>query len=100
MIGEFMNNLKRFKIGGVIVLEDLNIRHIRSSKRSRNRNVRTSEKLYHAKVMEPMKGIFITENCDNMDSSGFCMGHAMSREEFVSKYCGGIEPPSIDYSNE
>jgi hypothetical protein len=25
-----------------------------------------------------------------MDSSGFCLGHEMSMEEFVEQYCSGI----------
>jgi hypothetical protein len=27
-----------------------------------------------------------------MDVSGFCLGHKMSRVEFVERYCEGIEP--------
>jgi hypothetical protein len=29
--------------------------------------------------------------CDKTDVSGFCLGHKISREEFLKRYCGGIE---------
>jgi hypothetical protein len=29
--------------------------------------------------------------CDKTDVSGFCLGHKISREEFLKRYCGKIE---------
>jgi hypothetical protein len=29
--------------------------------------------------------------CDKTDVSGFCLGHKISREEFLKRYCGEIE---------
>lgn len=97
-MNEILSKCKRFKIGGTIVLEDLHIRHIRESSKSRGRggNVKVSEKMYHSGVFEPIFGKYITRDCDNMDNSGFCLGHPMSREEFLQKYCDGIEPLSIE----
>jgi hypothetical protein len=27
-----------------------------------------------------------------MDFSGLCLGHKMSKGEFLKRYCGGVEP--------
>jgi len=27
-----------------------------------------------------------------MDVSGLCLGHKISKEEFLRRYCGGVEP--------
>jgi hypothetical protein len=35
-----------------------------------------------------INGKYKTLGCNSMDSSGFCSGHEMSREEFMKKYCG------------
>ena len=39
---------------------------------------------------------FITLGCDNMDDSGYCLGHQIKREEFIQKWCAGIEPPQLN----
>jgi hypothetical protein len=33
-----------------------------------------------------------TLECDRMDVSGLCLGHKISRKEFLERYCGGIKP--------
>ena len=38
---------------------------------------------------------YYTEGCDNMDEMGFCQGHSMTRQEFINRFCNGIEPPEI-----
>jgi len=30
--------------------------------------------------------------CNRMDFSGLCLGHKISRKEFIERYCGGVEP--------
>ncbi len=35
---------------------------------------------------------FITKKCDSMDESGFCSGHIITRDEFINKWCNGIDP--------
>ena len=34
-----------------------------------------------------------------MDVSGFCLGHKMSKEEFLRRYCGGVEPETKTNKN-
>jgi hypothetical protein len=31
-----------------------------------------------------------------MDVSGFCSGHKMSEEDFLKRYCGGVEQEAKD----
>jgi hypothetical protein len=47
--------------------------------------------MYHSEVVK-FNGRYQTLGCDRMDISGFCLGHRISREEFLERYCGGIEP--------
>jgi hypothetical protein len=51
---------------------------------------RTGCMMFHSKVVRN-SGKYETVGCDKMDSSGFCLGHEMSMEEFMKKYCSGIE---------
>jgi hypothetical protein len=46
--------------------------------------------MFHSKLVRN-KGKYKTLGCDKMDSSGFCLGHEMSMEEFYEKYCHGTE---------
>ncbi len=46
--------------------------------------------MFHSKMVRN-NGRYETLGCDKMDSSGFCLGHEMSMEEFLKKYCSGIE---------
>lgn len=90
----------RFKLGGAIVLEDLNLRHIKESLKRRRGSIIISEKLYHSNRVDINGKVYITENCDNMDEAGICRGHPMSREDFINMYCNGIEPPTLEYDND
>ncbi len=47
--------------------------------------------MFHTKCIR-INGHYQTLECNRMDGSGFCLGHRMSREEFLERYCGGIEP--------
>jgi hypothetical protein len=47
--------------------------------------------MFHSLVMNSY-GHCYTFGCDRMDFSGLCPGHKMSREEFIERYCGGVEP--------
>jgi len=51
---------------------------------------RNSSLMFHSKLVRN-NGKYQTLGCDKMDSSGFCLGHEMSMEEFYEKYCPGIE---------
>jgi hypothetical protein len=46
--------------------------------------------MFHSEV-ERIGGKYLTLGCDKMDDSGFCLGHKMSRKEFIEKYCMEIE---------
>ena len=47
--------------------------------------------MYHSEVIRS-NGHYQTLRCDRMDVSGLCLGHKMSRKEFLDKYCRGTEP--------
>jgi hypothetical protein len=47
--------------------------------------------MFHSKIIR-FNGSYQTLGCDRMDVSGFCLGHKISREEFLERYCGGTEP--------
>jgi hypothetical protein len=49
-----------------------------------------SKLMFHSIVVR-VNGEYRTLGCDNMDDSGFCLGHEISREEFLEKYCNGVE---------
>jgi hypothetical protein len=51
---------------------------------------RTGSMMFHSKVVRN-NGKYQTVGCNKMDSSGFCLGHEMSMEEFLEKYGSGIE---------
>jgi len=46
--------------------------------------------MFHSEV-ERIGGRYLTLGCDKMDDSGFCLGHKMSRGEFLEKYCKEME---------
>jgi hypothetical protein len=50
-----------------------------------------NSKMYHSEVIR-FNGHYQTLECDRMDVSGLCLGHKMSKEEFLKRYCGGVEP--------
>jgi hypothetical protein len=47
--------------------------------------------MFHSEVLRT-NGKYQTLGCDKTDVSGFCSGHKMSKEEFLKRYCGGVEP--------
>ncbi len=46
--------------------------------------------MFHSEVLRT-NGKYQTLGCDKTDVSGFCLGHKISREEFLKRYCGEIE---------
>jgi hypothetical protein len=47
--------------------------------------------MYHTEVIR-FNGHYKTLECDRMDASGLCLGHKISRKEFLERYCDGIKP--------
>jgi hypothetical protein len=72
---------KAYRIGKSIILPDVRWVILDS---------RTGCMMFHSKVVRN-NGRYETLGCDRMDSSGFCLGHEMSMEEFLEKYGSGIE---------
>ena len=73
--------MKVYSIGNSIVLP--HVRYV-------NHGGRISI-MFHTEVIW-VNGHYTTVGCDRMDVSGFCLGHKMSRDEFVERYCRGIDP--------
>jgi hypothetical protein len=55
--------------------------------------------MFHSQLIR-VNGQYKTLGCDRMDISGFCLGHKMSRKEFLERYCGGVEPEIRRDKNE
>lgn len=51
---------------------------------------RNDSLMFHSQLVRN-NGKYRTLGCDKMDSSGFCLGHEMSMEKFLERYCCGIE---------
>jgi len=49
-----------------------------------------NSKMYHSEVIR-FNGHYQTLECDRMDVSGLCLGHKISRKEFLERYCDGIK---------
>jgi hypothetical protein len=47
--------------------------------------------MFHSPVTQT-NGQLYTSRCDKTDVSGLCLGHKMSRKEFLETYCNGVEP--------
>lgn len=47
--------------------------------------------MFHSEVIR-FNGHYKTLGCNRMDVSGLCLGHKISRKDFVERYCVGIEP--------
>ena len=47
--------------------------------------------MFHSNIINS-HGHCHTLGCDRTDISGLCSGHRMSKEEFLKRYCGGVEP--------
>jgi len=72
---------KAFCVGQSIILP-----HVRFVRHGRLKTMM----MFHSIVMKT-NGKHKTLGCNKMDDSGFCLGHEMSRKDFLNKYCHGIE---------
>jgi hypothetical protein len=73
--------MKAYHIGKSIILS-----HVRYVSRGGRNSM-----MFHSEVIR-FNGHYQTLRCDKMDVSGLCSGHKMSKEEFLKRYCGGVEP--------
>jgi len=73
--------MKAYRIGKSIILP--NVRYVNCGGRN--------SMVFHSEVIR-VNGHYQTLGCDRMDISGLCSGHKISKEEFLRRYCGGIEP--------
>jgi len=74
-------NMKAYCIGKSIILP--HVRYINNGKRN--------SMMFHSHVINS-HGHCHTLGCNRMDFSGLCLGHKMSKGEFLKRYCGGVEP--------
>jgi len=74
-------NMNAYRIGKSIILP-----HVRYINRDGCNSM-----MFHSEVIR-LNGQYQTVGCDRTDVSGLCSGHKMSKEEFLKKYCGGVEP--------
>lgn len=72
--------MRVYCIGQSIVLP--NVRYVNNGK---NTGI-----MFHSEVLRT-NGKYQTLGCNKTDASGFCLGHKISREEFLRRYCGEIE---------
>jgi hypothetical protein len=54
--------------------------------------------MFHSEVVRS-HGRCQTVGCDRTDVSGLCSGHKMSKEDFLRRYCDGVEP-EVQINNE
>jgi hypothetical protein len=73
-------SMKAYCIGNAIILA-----HVRFIAQGE-----CNSKLYHTEVIR-FNGHYQTLECDRMDVSGLCLGHKISRKEFLERYCDGIK---------
>ncbi|MEW6002281.1 MAG: hypothetical protein AB1638_06500 [Nitrospirota bacterium] len=71
--------MKVYRIGKSIILP--HVRYV-------NHGGRKTMLMFHSEVLR-INGKYKTLGCDKMDDSGFCLGHEISRKEFLERYCGG-----------
>lgn len=81
--------MRVYRIGNSIVLP-----HVRYVNHGGHINV-----MFHTQIIW-VKGHYKTVGCDKMDISGFCLGHKMSRDEFLERYCDGVEPEAMRDKNK
>ena len=74
-------NMEAYCMGKSIILP--HVRYINSGG--------SNSMMFHSPVTE-LNGQFYTSGCNKMDVSGLCLGHKMSRKEFLEKYCNSVEP--------
>jgi hypothetical protein len=75
------NVMRAFCMGNTIILA--HVRFIAHGDRN--------SKMYHSGV-RGFNGHYHTPECDRMDVAGLCLGHKISRKDFLERYCGGMEP--------
>ncbi len=73
--------MKAYRIGNSIILP--HVRYVNCGGRN--------SMVFHSDVIR-VNGHYQTLGCDRMDISGLCSGHKISKEEFLRRYCGGVEP--------
>jgi hypothetical protein len=73
--------MKGYRIGKSIVLP-----HVRYVNHGSHKG-RQAMLMFHSVVIKT-NGKHKTLGCNRMDDSGFCLGHEISREKFLEKYCG------------
>lgn len=73
--------MKAYSVGKSIILP--HVRYVNSEGRK-------DSMMFHSKLVR-INGKYQTLGCNKMDASGFCLGHEMSREEFLKRFCEGIE---------
>lgn len=76
--------MRTYRIGKTIVLP-----HVRYVNHGEHAGI-----MFHSEVLR-INGKYQTLGCDKTDVSGFCLGHKISREEFLKRYCGDIEMEKI-----
>jgi len=47
--------------------------------------------MFHSHIINS-DGHCHTLGCNKADFSGLCLGHKMSKEDFLKRYCNGVEP--------
>ncbi|OGW40333.1 MAG: hypothetical protein A2Y97_10405 [Nitrospirae bacterium RBG_13_39_12] len=72
--------MKGYRIGKSIVLP--NVRYVNHGRH----NGRNTMMMFHSDVIKN-NGKHKTLGCNKMDASGFCLGHEISMEDFLEKYC-------------
>ena len=72
--------MRVYRIGKSIVLP-----HVRYVNHGAHTGV-----MFHSEVLRS-NGKYQTLGCDKTDVSGFCLGHKISREEFLKRYCDETE---------
>jgi len=77
--------MKVYRLGKSIVLP-----HVRFVNHG-SKNGRQMMMMFHSLVIKT-NGKHKTVGCNRMDDSGFCLGHEISKKDFLEKYCGTMEP--------
>jgi len=76
-----LTEMKAYCLGKSIILP--HVRYI-------NHGSRNTMMMFHTYVVKT-NGKHKTLGCDRMDDSGFCLGHEMSRKEFLERFCGELD---------
>jgi hypothetical protein len=81
--------MKAYRIGRSVVLP-----HVRFINHGAQKNM----VMFHSDIIR-INGKHKTLGCNRMDDSGFCLGHEISRKEFLEKYCG-METDTVEETDE